>query len=58
MCASTNKSMMRSHFESHSAYRKIARAQKLDREMQNLMIALLEAELFLIFVMGMFQFLC
>lgn len=48
--------MMKSHFESHNAYSKIACAQTLNIELENSIIALLDVELFLIFVMRMLQF--
>lgn len=47
---------MKSHFESHKAYRKRACDQILNIDLQNLIIALLDVDLFHIFVMKMFQF--
>lgn len=48
--------MMKSHVESHRAYSKIARAQILNIDLQNLIIALVDVELSHIFVMKMLQF--
>lgn len=48
--------MMKSHVESHRAYSKIARAQILNINLQNLIISLVDVELSHIFVMKMLQF--